>query len=139
MTLLLRTCVALVAIAMLALLTGCSAGLGGFASSRSARDGVIRFTFAPDPIWDYMNETGVVAQWERDTGYRIETSATWDEFGLFAGGHADIISTFVYRKGLEEANYSYAAAVGLFNSAVNFTIIMLMNKLSRRMTETSLW
>ena len=53
--------------------------------------------------------------------------------------HADIISTFVYRKGLEEANYSYAAAVGLFNSAVNFVIIMLMNKLSRKVSETSLW
>jgi putative aldouronate transport system permease protein len=53
--------------------------------------------------------------------------------------HSDIISTFVYRKGLEEANYSYAAAVGLFNSAVNFVIIMFMNKLSRSVSETSLW
>ena len=70
---------------MLALSTGCSAGLGGPASSRSARDGVIRFTFAPDPIWDYMHDTGIVEQWQRDTGYTIETSATWDEFGLFAG------------------------------------------------------
>jgi hypothetical protein len=32
--------------------TGCATGLGGPASSRAARDGVIRFTFAPDPIWD---------------------------------------------------------------------------------------
>ncbi len=53
--------------------------------------------------------------------------------------HSDIISTFVYRKGLEEANYSYAAAVGLFNSLVNFVIIMVMNKASRSVSETSLW
>jgi putative aldouronate transport system permease protein len=52
---------------------------------------------------------------------------------------ADIISTFVYRKGLEEANYSYAAAVGLFNSVVNFAIISIMNRLSKRLSETSLW
>lgn len=52
---------------------------------------------------------------------------------------SDIISTFVYRKGLEEANYSYAAAVGLFNSVVNFIIIMLMNRLGRKVSETSLW
>jgi putative aldouronate transport system permease protein len=53
--------------------------------------------------------------------------------------HADIISTFVYRKGLEEANYSYAAAVGLFNSVINFVIISIMNTLSKKMSETSLW
>lgn len=53
--------------------------------------------------------------------------------------NSDIISTFVYRKGLEEANYSYAAAVGLFNSVVNFTIIMIMNKISKKVSETSLW
>ena len=33
---------------------------------------------------------------------------------------ADVISTFVYRKGLLETSYSYSAAVGLFNSFVNF-------------------
>lgn len=117
MTLLLRTCVALVAIAMLALLTGCSAGLGGPASSRSARDGVIRFTFAPDPIWDYMNETGIVDQWQRDTGYTIETSATWDEFGLFAGGHADIISSASFEvPGLEEQTQRETVIIGKYNA-----------------------
>ena len=117
MTLLLRTCVALVAIAMLALLTGCSAGLGGPASSRSAREGVIRFTFAPDPIWDYMNETGIVDQWQRDTGYTIETSATWDEFGLFAGGHADIISSASFEvPGLEEQTQRETVIIGKYNA-----------------------
>src|SRR5687768_14632371 len=90
----LRAAAALVAAgALLAGATGCTAGLGGPASSRAARDGVIRFTFAPDPIWDYMHDEGIVDQFEKDTGIAIETSATWDEFGLFAGGHADIISS----------------------------------------------
>ena len=52
---------------------------------------------------------------------------------------ADIISSFVYRKGLLEANLSYSTAVGLFNSVVNFAFIILSNKISRKVSETSLW
>ena len=52
---------------------------------------------------------------------------------------ADVISTYVYRKGLIEFNYSYSAAVGLFNSVINFTLILMANYISRRINETSLW
>lgn len=52
---------------------------------------------------------------------------------------ADVISTFVYRKGLVETNYSYSAAVGLFNSVVNFIMLLSVNTISRRVTEYSLW
>ncbi len=52
---------------------------------------------------------------------------------------ADVISTFVYRKGLLEMSYSYSTAVNLFNSAINFLMLVWVNRLSRRMTETSLW
>lgn len=52
---------------------------------------------------------------------------------------ADIISTFVYRKGLLEANYSYSAAVGLFNNIINCTLLISVNKISRKLTENSLW
>ncbi len=51
----------------------------------------------------------------------------------------DVISTFVYRKGLLESNYSYAAAVDLFNSIINTVILVTANKLSRKYTETSLF
>jgi hypothetical protein len=113
----LRTTIALAAVAVVAVTSACSAGLGGPASSRAARDGVIRFTFAPDPIWDYMNETGIVDQWQRDTGYAIETSATWDEFGLFAGGHADIISTASFEvPGLEEQTQRETVIIGRYNA-----------------------
>lgn len=52
---------------------------------------------------------------------------------------ADVISSYVYRRGLQEANYSYSAAVGLFNSFVNFFVIFVSNSISRRVGETSLW
>lgn len=112
-----KALVALMAAAVLALATACSAGLGGPTSSRSAQDGVIRFTFAPDPIWDYMHDAGIVEQWQRDTGYTIETSATWDEFGLFAGGHADIISTASFEvPALEEQTQRETVIIGRYNA-----------------------
>lgn len=52
---------------------------------------------------------------------------------------ADVISTFVYRKGLIESNFSYSAAIGLFNSLVNFALVFGVNKLSSNVSETSLW
>jgi putative aldouronate transport system permease protein len=52
---------------------------------------------------------------------------------------ADTISTFVYRKGLLESNYSFSAAVGLFNSVINFAMLLAANWLSRSLTETKLW
>lgn len=52
---------------------------------------------------------------------------------------ADVISTFVYRKGLVEADYSYSTAVGLFNSVINLALLLIANTVSRRISETSLW
>ncbi|NLN65807.1 MAG: sugar ABC transporter permease [Clostridiaceae bacterium] len=52
---------------------------------------------------------------------------------------ADVISTFVYRKGLLEANFSYSTAVEFFNSLINFVILVAVNKISRKVSETSLW
>lgn len=52
---------------------------------------------------------------------------------------ADVIQTYVYRQGILSNNYSYAAAVGLFNSVVNFTIVFLANRMSRKLTDTSIW
>ena len=52
---------------------------------------------------------------------------------------ADIISTYIYRQGLELSNYSYGTAVGLFNSVVNLIILVMANYISRRVTEESLW
>ncbi|MGI6671432.1 MAG: ABC transporter permease [Christensenellales bacterium] len=52
---------------------------------------------------------------------------------------ADVISSYVYRKGIQSAQYSFSTAVGLFNSVINCTLLVLVNVISRRVTETSLW
>ncbi|MGG1554702.1 ABC transporter permease subunit [Paenibacillus ferrarius] len=52
---------------------------------------------------------------------------------------ADVIGTFVYRKGILESNFSYSAAVGLFNSLINFTLLVTANALSRRTSDNKLW
>lgn len=52
---------------------------------------------------------------------------------------ADVISTYVYRKGILEFNYGYSAAVGLFNLVINFGILLLANYFSKRVSKNSLW
>jgi putative aldouronate transport system permease protein len=52
---------------------------------------------------------------------------------------ADVISTFVYRKGILEFNYGFSTAVGLFNSVINFIILLLANYFSKRVSQNSLW
>ena len=52
---------------------------------------------------------------------------------------SDVISTFVYRRGLLEADYSYSAAVGLFQAVIGLLLISGTNWLSKRYSETSLW
>jgi len=52
---------------------------------------------------------------------------------------ADVISTFVYRRGLLHAEFSFGAAVGLFNSIINLILLLSANWVSRRVSETSLW
>jgi len=52
---------------------------------------------------------------------------------------ADVISTFIYRKGLVDFDYSFSTAVGLFNSVINITLVYFANALSKRVNEYSLW
>lgn len=52
---------------------------------------------------------------------------------------SDVISTYVYRIGLVQRQYSYSTAVGLFNSVISFILVILANTISRRLTQTSLW
>lgn len=52
---------------------------------------------------------------------------------------SDVISTFVYRSGLVDAQYSFSTAVGLFNSVVNAILLLTVNQIARRTSENSLW
>ncbi len=52
---------------------------------------------------------------------------------------ADIIASFIYRKGLLEFNYGYSTAVSLFNSVINFVLLVTTNQLSKKFSEASLF
>jgi putative aldouronate transport system permease protein len=54
-------------------------------------------------------------------------------------GTSEIIATYVYKVGLLNANYSFATAVGLFNSVINMILLVLVNAFAKRVSETSLW
>jgi putative aldouronate transport system permease protein len=73
--------------------------------------------------------------------------------GMMASGHekiillynpltyetADVIASYVYRRGLREASYSYSTAVGLMSTAVNFFFLWFANFISKKYSETSIW
>ena len=52
---------------------------------------------------------------------------------------ADVISTYVYRTGLQQVQYSYATAVGLLNSIINVILLVSANAISRKISDNSLW
>ncbi|GIN56251.1 sugar ABC transporter permease [Lederbergia ruris] len=52
---------------------------------------------------------------------------------------SDVIATHVYKTGIMGAQYSYSTAVGLFNSVISFILLVVVNQISRKVSETSLW
>lgn len=54
-------------------------------------------------------------------------------------GVSEVISTYTYKVGLLQKNYSYSSAIGLFNNVINFIILIVVNKISGRLSGTSLW
>ncbi|WP_127589001.1 ABC transporter permease [Paenibacillus koleovorans] len=53
--------------------------------------------------------------------------------------HSEVISTYVYKIGLQGAQYSYASAIGLFNNLINFIVLIAVNKLANKTTQHGLW
>lgn len=52
---------------------------------------------------------------------------------------SEVISTFVYKIGLVNADYSFSTAVGLFNSLIGFILLLIVNGLAKKFTDTSVW
>ncbi len=52
---------------------------------------------------------------------------------------SEVISTYVYSRGLQGGDYSYSTAVGLFNAVVNFVLLTVANATSKKVNETALW
>ena len=51
----------------------------------------------------------------------------------------EILSTYVYEQGIRDGNYSFSTAVSLFNSMINLVLICLVNMISKKVSEISLW
>ena len=109
-----RSALALVSVFML-IAVGCGSD-DGDGGGDTGEEGVIRFTFAPDPVWDYLKDSGIREEMEAESGIRILEQSTWDEFGIYAGGHADIVSIASFEVPLlEEETGRPATVFGKYN------------------------
>lgn len=80
-------------------------------------DGVVRMVLAPDPVWDWLTDQGIREEMEQEAGIQILDSSTWDEFGVYAGGHADVVSAAAYEvPDLEEATGIPTTVFGKYNA-----------------------
>ena len=52
---------------------------------------------------------------------------------------SQVLSTYIYEIGLKSGRYSYSAAIGLFNTVINVTFMIIINKILKRVSEISLW
>jgi putative aldouronate transport system permease protein len=52
---------------------------------------------------------------------------------------SEIIQTYVYHAGLQQAQFSYSAAIGLFNSLLNLALLLVFNTIARRANQATLW
>ena len=52
---------------------------------------------------------------------------------------SNILPTYVYQMGIQKAQYSFSAAIGLFNSILNIILLVIVNRFAKKLTETSLW
>src|SRR5687767_16028490 len=92
----LRWFAGLAALAMTA--SACASGGGSSQEAGEAEDagGVINMVMAPDPVWKWLEDNGIKQEMEEEAGIQVLTSSSWDEFGVYAGGHADVISAATY-------------------------------------------
>lgn len=67
--------------------------------------------------------------WEK--AFLLQSEATYET--------SDIISTYVYRKGFTENDYSFSTAVNIFHSVVNLVLLTATNKISNRLSGSGLW
>ena len=66
-----------------------------------------------------------------ERAFLLQTPSTYET--------SDIISTYVYRRGLQANDFSYGTAVDLFNSIICLILLVVSNTVSKRVSETSLW
>ena len=52
---------------------------------------------------------------------------------------SEVISTYVYKTGLQKVQYSYTTAIGLFNNVINVVLLLIVNQVARKLSDTSLF
>jgi ABC-type nitrate/sulfonate/bicarbonate transport system substrate-binding protein len=111
----------LIRIAALLLACAVAAACSSLARQEAAPEakdanGVVQMVMAPDPVWKWLESQGIKEEMEQQAGIQVLTSASWDEFGVYAGGHADVISAATYEvPELAEATGEPATIFGMYN------------------------
>ena len=108
-------------LAFVFVMAACGGGDGG---SGGDDGGTIRFVFSPDPVWNWIEDQGILAEMEKESGFTIERFESEDEFAFFAGGHADVVSTGSYETPvLESENGVPTVTIGKYNMAKDIVVV----------------
>jgi ABC-type nitrate/sulfonate/bicarbonate transport system substrate-binding protein len=87
-------------------------------------DRTLRFVFSPDPVWNWLEDQGILADMEKESGITIERNESEDEFAFFAGGHADVVSTGSYETPVLEAESGVeTVTIGKYNKAKDIVVV----------------
>jgi putative aldouronate transport system permease protein len=78
-----------------------------------------------------------------DIGFLVNSGMAFEKIFLLYNPMtyetADVISTYVFRVGINSGNYSYATAINLFEGLINLVLLSLANYVSRKVSDSSLW
>lgn len=88
-------------------------------------------TIMPTIIITLIMRVGQIASVGYEKAFLLQTSLNIEV--------SEIISTYVYRRGIVDANYSFSTAVGLFNNIINIILVLVANQISKKTSETSLF
>jgi ABC-type nitrate/sulfonate/bicarbonate transport system substrate-binding protein len=116
---------ALVALGLLlAACGGGAAGESGDPADEAGGGGTMRFVFSPDPVWNWLEDEGILAEMQEASGITIQRNESEDEFAFFAGGHADIVSTGSYETPVLEAETGVeTVTIGKYNKAKDIVVV----------------
>lgn len=88
-------------------------------------------TIMPTIIITLIMNVGRIASVGYEKAYLLQTNLNVEV--------SEIISTYVYKRGIIDSNYSFSTAVGLFNNIINIIMLWIANAISRKVSETSLF
>jgi ABC-type nitrate/sulfonate/bicarbonate transport system substrate-binding protein len=113
----LRSVAALAAVALIASACASGGGSGKVAGEADEANGVVNMVMAPDAVWRWLEDQGIKEEMEQEAGIQVLAASSWDEFGVFAGGHADVVSSATYETPeLADAVGEPVSVFGKYNS-----------------------